>query len=74
MRRFELLRNVDLSGVSGTGIVAHGWKLPFGMALLTWPGKWPTWTLHLRGLRSVQAIHGHGGCTRIVWTDYPPDQ
>ena len=69
MRRFHLARDVDHSGVSGTGIVARGYRLPFGLALLWWPGAHPTVTVHLHGMGSVQAIHGHGGSTRIVWED-----
>lgn len=65
--KFWLVRHRDLSGVSGTGVVAHGWRLPFGMALLHWPSGYPTWTLHLRGMRSIEAIHGHDGATEIVW-------
>lgn len=65
MRRFRLVRDTDVSGVSGTGVVAHGWVLPGGPVLLTWPGHWRTWTVHVRGLASVEAIHGHGGSTRI---------
>lgn len=68
IRKFDLVRQVDVTGVSGCGRVAHGWTLPFGMALLVWPGTWPTCTLHLRGAKSVEAIHGHSGSTRIEWS------
>lgn len=67
--RFRLVRDRDVSGVSGTGHVASGVRLPLGLAVLWWPGRYPTVTLHLRGVRSVEAIHGHGGSTRIVWED-----
>jgi len=67
VRRFDLVRDVDVSGVSGTGKVAHGWRLPGGSVLLTWPGRRRTWTWHVRGVRSVEAIHGHGGATRMVF-------
>ena len=67
VRRFDLVREVDVSGVSRVGKVAHGWSLTGGPALLTWPGRWRTWTLHVRGIRSVEAIHGHQGATRVVW-------
>jgi hypothetical protein len=64
---FDLVRHRDVSGVSGTGTVAYGWTLPWGAALLYWPGQWPTWTLHVHGVASIRAIHGHDGATEIVW-------
>jgi hypothetical protein len=68
-RRFHLQRDVDASGVSGTGRVAAGLRLPGGLALLWWSGPYPTVTVHLRGMASIEAIHGHQGSTRIVWED-----
>ncbi len=66
IRRFHLDRREDVSGVSGTGVVAKGYKF-FGWAVIVWPRPWPTITLHPRGMKSVEHIHCHGGKTQIVW-------
>jgi hypothetical protein len=68
MRRFQLIRDHDVSGVSGTGHVADGVS-DGDVAVISWRGEWPTVTTHLRGMASVEHIHGHGGSTRVVWVD-----
>lgn len=69
-RRFELHRDTDISGVSGTGVVADGVAFPDGTVALRWRSAWPTSVVfHDRGVEGVEAIHGHGGATRIVWLD-----
>ncbi len=72
-RTFHLERDTDVSGISGTGTVADGAVFPDGTTVIRWRGErqstvvWPT-------LDDVEAIHGHGGATRIVWdhVDGPP--
>jgi hypothetical protein len=69
-RRFVLQRDTDVSGVSGTGVVAEGVEFSSGVVALTWLSAWPTSVVfHDRGIESVEAVHGHGGATRIVWLD-----
>ncbi|MFC9089009.1 hypothetical protein [Nocardiopsis dassonvillei] len=71
-RRFVLVRDHDVSGVSGTGHVADGVLWPDGTASVRWRGEHPS-TVHWdRGWDSVQHIHGHNGHTRIVWADPDP--
>ena len=84
-RRFELHRDVDETGVSGTGVVAAGVLFPLtteevaagldpekAPVALRWLTAWPTSVVfHERGMESVEAIHGHDGKTRIVWCDRP---
>ena len=87
MRRFELHRNFDVSGVSGVGIVAEG--VEFGKALdITWPDgvhtNLPAGWVRLVWLTAVgssglyasagevEALHGHGGATVLVWLDEKP--
>jgi hypothetical protein len=68
MRPFWLVRDVDVSGVSGTGVVAEGVEFSSGVVALTWLSDWPTSVVfHDRGMDSVEAIHGHSGATRIVF-------
>jgi hypothetical protein len=71
-RRFELYRDVDPSGVSGTGIVAEGVEFTDGKVALRWCSEWPTTVVFDRGIDSVEEIHGHNGHTRIVWLDILP--
>lgn len=69
-RRFVLRRLVDVSGVSGTGVVAEGVEFSSGVVALTWLSEWPTSVVfHNRGVDSVEAVHGHGGSTVIEWLD-----
>lgn len=66
-RRFTLHRDVDVTGVSGTGTVADGVMWPDGTASVRWRGDHPSIVFWDRGWESVQHIHGHGGHTRVVW-------
>lgn len=69
-RRFELHRDTDITGVSGTGIVAEGIAFTDGVVALRWRSEWPTSVVfHDRGVEAVRAVHGHGGATRLVWLD-----
>lgn len=69
VRTFRLLRDKDISGMSGTGVVAHGAQFPDGLIVLRWRGRWPTSAVFHEGIASVEAVHGHGGATRIVWDE-----
>ncbi len=69
-RRFLLFRKEDVSGVSGTGVVAEGVEFSTGMVALMWLGEWPTSVVfHDRGIESVRVVHGHSGATKIIWLD-----
>lgn len=69
-RRFELHRDVDETGISGTGIVAEGVEFTDGVVCLRWLTEWPSSVVHYeRGMDSVRAVHGHNGKTRIVILD-----
>ena len=66
VRPFYLYRREDVSGVSGTGIVAVGVILPSGHAVMEWCSRWPTVTI-FQSIEQVERIHGHGGRTSIGW-------
>ncbi len=69
-RAFVLQRNHDVSGVSGTGVVAEGVEFSDGTVALRWTSAWPTSVVfHDRGMESVRVIHGHSGATEIVYLD-----
>lgn len=68
-RLFALYRHVDLSGVSGTGVVAYGTVYPAGRVTLCWLGRTtghPSIGVY-DALGAVQTIHGHHGHTEVVW-------
>lgn len=68
-RRFELHRDTDHTGVSGTGVVAEGVLFRNGNVVVSWLGEHATVTTYPQGMATVEAVHGHGGSTRIVWID-----
>ena len=66
LRLFHLVRDEDISGVSGVGRVAVGVVFPSGKVVLEWLGADSSFEI-LDGLDHVERIHGHGGKTRIVF-------
>lgn len=70
-RRFHLQRLHDVTGVSGTGRVADGVLWPDGSVSIRWRGDRPS-TVFWDDVAHVEAVHGHGGHTRIVWDDPEP--
>lgn len=67
-RRFVLYRIEDASGVSGTGMVAFGCVFPDGHVTTRWNSD-VAQTCVWDSLEHVEAVHGHGGKTRIEWID-----
>lgn len=69
VRVFQLHRDVDVVGQSGTGVVADGSVYPSGKVTMVWrdrPGKHQS----IEVWDSVEALidtHGHDGATRLVW-------
>ena len=70
-RCFQLMRHVDVSGVSGTGVVAEGVEWSDGTVTLHWGGRYPTTTVWQDGIDALLTIHGHNGATTIRWLDPP---
>ena len=68
MRRFHLVREVDVSGVSGTGVVAEGLEFSNGMIALTWISPHRTVTVS-ENIKTVEVLHGHEGSTKVRWID-----
>lgn len=65
-RTFKLVRSHDVSGVSGTGIVAEGVVFHDGQVALSWFGKYHSLEIH-PSVQQVENIHGHNGTTNVVW-------
>lgn len=68
MRRFMLWRREDVTGVSGTGVVAEGVIFTDGSVVVRWRGETKTTTVHA-DMASVATVHLHGGKTRVLWCD-----
>ena len=68
MRRFTLERAEDVSGVSGTGIVAEGVEFSDGHIVMSWLGYHSS-TVIYDNIKDLDHIHGHEGKTRVVWMD-----
>ena len=67
-RRFHLFRKVDVSGVSGTGVVAEGAVWSSGAVALHWPGH-PRATSVWASIHDVMEAHGHEDATEVRWLD-----
>ena len=70
IKHFYLKRIEDVSGTSGTGIVAVGSEFPSGHCII----EWLTFTSSIaiyKNVKDLEAIHSHGGKTKIVYGDLP---
>ncbi|RMD60455.1 hypothetical protein D6833_09585 [Candidatus Parcubacteria bacterium] len=68
IRRFVLVRHVDVSGVSGVGVVAEGVIFTSGRVAMQWrrePGALSVFS----DIDALLSVHGHGGGTEIYWMD-----
>jgi transcriptional regulator with XRE-family HTH domain len=70
-RRFFLRRHVDVTGASGTGVVAHGVMWPDGTASVRWATERRSIVFWDGGFEDAEAVHGHGGATQLVFVDQP---
>jgi hypothetical protein len=69
-RRFVLDRHDDVTGISGTGVIAEGVEFSDGVVALHWMGKWPSSVVFYEGgMDGVHHVHGHGGSTEIRFLD-----
>jgi hypothetical protein len=63
-----LVRDRDITGVSGAGHVADGVAWRDGTATVRWLGEHAS-TVVWSSMESVRHVHGHGGATRVEWLD-----
>ena len=68
MRRFTLVRYADISGVSGTGVVAEGVEFSSGMVALNWAGRLSSMAFYF-SMSDLLRVHGHEGASDILWLD-----
>lgn len=68
MRRFNLVRDADLTGVSGTGCVTEGVEFFDGTCAMRWMTDYRSTCIY-DSIGDIEVIHGHDGATRIEWLD-----
>lgn len=66
IRKFHIERSEDVSGLSGTGIVAVGVMYPSGRCIMEWVT--PIKSINeYHSIADLEALHGHEGRTKVVW-------
>ena len=68
VRRFVLVRDRDLTGVSGIGVVAEGAMFSNGLSIIRWLRE-PHAVGMYQTVSDLIAVHGHGGATQIQFID-----
>ena len=68
IRRFLLVRERDLTGVSGTGIVAEGVLFSGGCSVLQWLRE-PYAIGMFQSINDLITVHGHEGATHVEFID-----
>lgn len=67
-RCFFLKRDEDVTGVSGTGVVAEGVVFTTGWVALTWLTAVNSLVFY-PDIQNVIDIHGHDGKTQVLFID-----
>lgn len=65
-KKFWFQRITDISGTSGTGIVAEGIVFSNGWAAVHWLTALDSVAIY-PSLEVCEQIHSHGGATKIIW-------
>lgn len=68
VQRFCLVRDVDVTGVTGIGVVADGVVWPNGKVTVCWRGPHSS-IVDWDSLDDAEAVHGHDGSTHVAWFD-----
>jgi len=64
VRTFVLIRDRDVSGVSGTGRVAEGVVFVGGKTVVYWLSDTPSINIY-GSVEEMLRVHGHGGATHV---------
>jgi len=64
MKLFKMIRDIDVTGISGTGVVATGVVFDDGTTVIRWLGERPS-TVVWASMADAVAIHSHDGATRF---------
>ncbi len=65
MKVYQMERDEDVSGLSGTGVVADVAEFSDGVVVLRWRGPYKS-TVVFDDLATAIRVHGHDGRTRFV--------
>jgi hypothetical protein len=68
LKTFKLERKVDVSGVSGCGIVALGVMFSDGQCALHWEGSHSSINIY-HSLEDLLFVHSHNGASVVVFDD-----
>lgn len=68
LRRFTLVRSEDVSGTSGTDVVAEGVEFSNGQVVIHWLSQLESVNVYANA-KVLEKLHGHEGRTVVVWTD-----
>jgi len=68
---FHLIRNEDIHGNSGTGVIARGMIYPSGFVYMEWVSHVHTET-RFNNIKDVELLHSHNGRTVVVMGPPPP--
>jgi hypothetical protein len=68
MKLFKLVREIDVSGISGVGAVTEGVIFSDGSVAMRWQTHVSSVCFY-KSIDDVIAIHGHDGATRVVYGD-----
>ncbi len=63
---FVLMRDDDVSGTSGVGVVAEGVEFSSGQVALHWLSQLEVVSVYAN-VKTVLQVHGHDGKTRVEW-------
>lgn len=67
-RRFHLVRLEDLTGISGTGVVAEGCHFSNQKCVLSWVTKYQSVAVY-DDIFELINVHGRDGKTIVRWVD-----
>ncbi len=68
MKRFNLHRFEDETGISGTGVVSEGIEFTNGKCAMNWITSVSSVAVY-DSIDDLEKIHGHDGKTVVVWVD-----
>jgi hypothetical protein len=66
VKNFYLVRDEDVSGISGTGVIGVGVIFPNGRVVFQW-ASYRTSLEIVESIDNLMEIHGHEGRTKLVY-------